>query len=137
MSQANRHLSPHHEHTQTLNVMVGVVQEQQIGLEQITLPSHRSHALQPLDVSCCKPLYSFSTMCRNMWSHTKKGKGGQKEDLARQSIEEGSNEEQSLEEFKSNGICSLNYMATMDNNMQPSAEGKMMWEVKRQSGGGP
>jgi hypothetical protein len=32
-----------------------IKQVQQFGLDMITLPSHTSHALQPLDVNCFKP----------------------------------------------------------------------------------
>jgi hypothetical protein len=33
----------------------GIKHAQQFGLDMITLPSHTSHALQPLDVNCFKP----------------------------------------------------------------------------------
>ncbi len=45
-----------------------------MGLDFITLPSHTSHALQPLDVTCFKPFKTtFKTY--NMYKHWfRKGK---------------------------------------------------------------
>jgi hypothetical protein len=38
-----------------------IEQAQAFGLDMITLPSHTSHALQPLNVACFKP---FKTTCK-------------------------------------------------------------------------
>jgi hypothetical protein len=54
ISQTNHHLfilDGHKSHV-TLKVLE---QAMAFGLDMITLPSHTSHALQPLDVSCFKP----------------------------------------------------------------------------------
>ncbi len=54
MSLTNRHLlilNGHGSHV-TLEAIEHV---KNIGLDMITLPSHTSHALQPIDVSCFKP----------------------------------------------------------------------------------
>jgi hypothetical protein len=54
VSLSNQHLlilNGHGNHV-TLET-IGLVKE--FGLDMITLPSHTSHALQPLDVSCFEP----------------------------------------------------------------------------------
>jgi len=62
VSFSNRHLlilDGHGNHV-TLEV---IKQVEDFGLDMITLPSHTSHALQPLDVSCFKP---FKTTFRKV-----------------------------------------------------------------------
>jgi hypothetical protein len=54
MSLSNQHLlilNGHGNHV-TLET-IGLAKE--FGLDMITLPSHTSHALEPLDVSCFEP----------------------------------------------------------------------------------
>ncbi len=51
MSQQNKHiliLEGHGSHV----TLQAIEQTYEVGLDMITLPSHTSHALQPLDVSC-------------------------------------------------------------------------------------
>ena len=40
----------------------------QSGLDIVSLPSHTSHALQPLDVACFKPFKTAFRRCRDLWS---------------------------------------------------------------------
>jgi hypothetical protein len=54
VSFTNRHLlilDGHGNHV----TLEAIKHAQEFGLNMITLPSHTSHALQPLDVSCFKP----------------------------------------------------------------------------------
>jgi len=54
VSLTNRHLliiNGHGNHV----TLEAIERAKDIGLNMITLPSHTSHALQPLDVSCFKP----------------------------------------------------------------------------------
>jgi hypothetical protein len=50
----NRHLLTLNGHGSHVSLEV-IEQAQQFGLDMITLPSHTSHVLQPLDVNCFKP----------------------------------------------------------------------------------
>ena len=79
--QENRHLlllDGHGSHV-TLEV---VQKAKSRGLDIITLPSHTSHKLQPLDVSIFKPFKVAFRACRDRWSIENKGRGARKEDLA-------------------------------------------------------
>jgi hypothetical protein len=59
-----------------------VRQAKEVGLDMITLPSHTSHALQPLDVSIFKPFKTAFRMYRDVWSMSHKGQPATKEILA-------------------------------------------------------
>jgi len=58
----NRHLLILDRHGNHVTLEV-IEQVEDFGLDMITLPSHTSHALQPLDVSCFKP---FKTTFRKV-----------------------------------------------------------------------
>jgi len=51
------------------------------GLDLVTIPSHTSHALEPLDVACFKPFKLAFRAYRDKWTVSHKGKVLQKEDL--------------------------------------------------------
>jgi hypothetical protein len=51
------------------------------GLDIVSLPSHTSHALQPLDVSCFKPFKTAFRQIRDSWTLLNKGKKVEKQDL--------------------------------------------------------
>ena len=81
ISHKNRHLlllDGHGSHV-TLEV---VQKAKSQGLDIITLPSHTSHRLQPLDVSIFKPFKVAFRACRDKWSIENKGRGARKEELA-------------------------------------------------------
>lgn len=81
ISQEDRHLlvlDGHGSHV-TLEVVEKARSE---GLDIITLPSHTSHRLQPLDVSIFKPFKVVFRACRDRWTIDNKGKGARKEELA-------------------------------------------------------
>jgi hypothetical protein len=62
--------------------MAVVEQARAAGLDVLTLPSHTSHVLQPLDVSIFKPFKTAFRMYRDVWSLSNKGKSATKEVLA-------------------------------------------------------
>ena len=69
----NRHvliLDGHNSHV-TLEV---VKLSMESGFDIVSLPSHTSHALQPLDVSCFKPFKIAFRKIRDMWSLRSKTK---------------------------------------------------------------
>jgi hypothetical protein len=66
ISQEHRHLLILDGHIS--HVSVEVVQEaRRTGLDLLTLPSHTSHALQPLDVNVFKPFKQFFHQYRDYW----------------------------------------------------------------------
>ena len=80
LSTAQRHLMVLDGHTShvTLNV---IIKAYEAGLDMIILPSHISHALQPLDATCLKPFKTTFRFYRDVWSITNKGQQCKKEDL--------------------------------------------------------
>jgi hypothetical protein len=67
ISIENRHLLILDGHCS--HVTLDVVQEARaMGLDLFTLPSHTSHALQPLDVSVFKPFKTFFRKYRDFWT---------------------------------------------------------------------
>ena len=67
----NRHLlilDGHNSHV-TLEV---VKISMESGLDIVSLPSHTSHALQPLDIACFKPFKTAFRQIRDVWCLTKK-----------------------------------------------------------------
>ena len=80
ISAENRHLlvlDGHNSHV-TLEVVILAMNS---GLDIISLPSHTSHALQPLDVSCFKPFKTAFRQIRDSWTLLNKGKKVEKTDL--------------------------------------------------------
>ena len=80
ISQENRHLlilDGHGSHV-TLEVVQKAKAE---GLDIITLPSHTSHRLQPLDVSIFKSFKTAFRSYRDRWTVANKGRGAKKEEL--------------------------------------------------------
>jgi hypothetical protein len=81
ISQTNRHLlilDGHGSHV-TLDV---IKKAREHGLDLLTLPSHTSHALQPLDVSIFKPFKTAFKVYRDMWVTNNKGMRTRKTTLA-------------------------------------------------------
>jgi hypothetical protein len=76
----NRHLlilDGHNSHV-TLEVVTLAMNS---GLDIVSLPSHTSHALQPLDVSYFKPFKSAFRQIRDSWTLVNKGRKVEKQDL--------------------------------------------------------
>jgi hypothetical protein len=65
------------------HVTIDVVHKaRKVGLDILTLPSHTSHALHPLNVACFKPFKIAFKTYMDVWTLMNKGKGAKKEDLA-------------------------------------------------------
>jgi hypothetical protein len=81
-------ISPTHRHLLILDghashATLDVIQEaRSAGLDLITLPSHTSHALQPLDVAIFKPFKQYFREYRDFWTSRNMGSPAGKETLA-------------------------------------------------------
>lgn len=65
------------------HVSIDTVQEaRRQGIDLITLPSHTSHAMQPLDVSLFKPFKVAFKAYRDYWTYKSAGASARKENLA-------------------------------------------------------
>jgi hypothetical protein len=81
ISIENRHLLILDGHCS--HVTLDVVQEARaMGLDLFTLPSHTSHALQPLDVSVFKPFKTFFREYRDFWTSRNPNQAVSKQTLA-------------------------------------------------------
>lgn len=81
MSLKNRHLlilDCHNSHVTIANVWI----TKRVGLHLIILPSHTSHAMQQLDVSCFKLFKITFWKYRDVWTLANKMRVAKKEDLA-------------------------------------------------------
>ena len=82
ISPSCRHLLILDDHG--LHVTMDVVKTaRNVGLDLLTLPSHTSYAMQPLDVSCFKPFKQAFWLLRDVWILQNKSKGASKEILAK------------------------------------------------------
>jgi hypothetical protein len=93
-----------------------------VGLDLLTLPSHTSHAMQPLDVSCFKPFKQAFRLLLDVWTLHNKSCGASKEVLATWislALEKALTEKNITSGFRSTGIFSYNPRA-MDDKMGPS-----------------
>lgn len=121
ISSSCRHLlilDGHNSHV-TLDA---VRQARDAGLDMLTLPSHTSHALQPLDVSIFKPFKTAFRMYRDVWSLSHKGHPATKEVLAQWvslSLKKAMTQHNIKKGFEACGIWPLNN-TKMDGRMQPS-----------------
>jgi hypothetical protein len=80
IDQKNRHLlilDGHNSHVTLEVVSVAMTS----GLDIVSLPSHTSHALQPLDVSCFKPFKTAFRQIRDSSTLLNKGRNVEKQDL--------------------------------------------------------
>jgi hypothetical protein len=106
----NRHLlilDGHNSHV-TLEVVAVAMQS---GLDIVSLPSHTSHALQPLDVSCFKPFKTAFRQIRDSWTLINKGKKVQKQDLCEwtaQALQKVLSSKNITSGFKKTGIWPFN-----------------------------
>ena len=81
ISNENRHLlimDGHNSHV-TLDIAHTT---RKVGLDLLTIPSHTSHATQPLEVSIFNLFKTAFRKYQDFWTHRNKGKGAAKEDLA-------------------------------------------------------
>jgi hypothetical protein len=80
ISPTNMHLLIMDGHGSHVTLEV-VYKAMQIGLDLVTLPSHTSHRLQPLDVSIFRPFKCAFRGYRDVWTLHHRGQPTQKEDL--------------------------------------------------------
>jgi hypothetical protein len=80
VSPSNRHLLILDGHDSHVTIEV-IEKAWTVGIDMITLPSHTSHALQPLDVSCFKSFKQAFRICRDMWTMNNRGQGAKKDTL--------------------------------------------------------
>jgi hypothetical protein len=81
ISPSNRHLLILDGHNSHVTIEV-IEKAWTLGIGMISLPSHTSHALQPLDVSCFKSFKQAFRVCRDIWTMNNRGQGAKKEILA-------------------------------------------------------
>jgi hypothetical protein len=117
----NRHLlilDGHNSHV-TLEVVSLAMNS---GLDIVSLPSHTSHALQPLDVSCFKPFKSAFRQIRDSWTLVNKGRKVEKQDLCEwtaQALQKALSPKNIRSGFRKTGIWPLNSEA-ISTQMLPS-----------------
>ena len=82
-----------------------------VGLHLLTLPSHCSHAMQPLDVSVFKPFKTAFRVYRDVWTLHNKGRAVRKEILASwvsKALRRALTSENIMAGFRTTGIHPLN-----------------------------
>ena len=80
ISHERRHLLILDEHN--FHITLEVMHKcREVGLDLLTLPSHTSHRLQPLDVGVFAPFKCYFRRYRDAWSVNNKGKGTSKQTL--------------------------------------------------------
>ena len=123
VSPSNRHLlvvDGHNSHV-TLEV---VQKAMDVGLDIITLPSHTSHRLQPLDVSIFGPFKRAFKRYRDAWTLRNKGQGATKQVLAHwvsAGLQRALTVSNIQAGFRSTGIWPLNPRA-VDKYLTPSEQ---------------
>lgn len=92
------------------------------GLDLLTFPSHTSHAMQPLDVTCFKPFKQSFRAYRDKWTLDHPGQMPIKDDLAQWvsfALKRALSKENITKGFQVTGIFLLNATA-MNSKMGPS-----------------
>ena len=116
IDHTNRHLlilDGHNSHV-TLEV---VKVSMQSDLDIISLPSHTSHALQPLDVTCFKPFKTAFRRCRNQWALENSKQEVKKQDLCEwtsRALRVALTPKNIIAGFQATGIWPLNRTAVSD-----------------------
>jgi hypothetical protein len=121
ISPSRRHLLILDGHGSHVTVDV-VKTARSVGLDLLTLPSHTSHAMQPLDVSCFKPFKQAFRLLRDVWTLRNKSRGASKEVLAEwvsQALEKALSVSNIKSGFCTIGIFPFNPLA-MATKMGPS-----------------
>jgi hypothetical protein len=123
ISPTNRHLLILDGHGSHMTLEV-VYKAMQIGLDLLTLPSHTSHRLQPLDVSFFIPFNCTFRRYRDAWTLHHRGQPAQKEDLAQWvdlALKQALSPVNITRGFMAMGIWPLNPVA-MQGKMGPNAQ---------------
>ena len=120
LSPTNKHLiilDGHKSHV-TLEV---ILKAKAHGIDVISLPSHTSHALQPLDLACFKPFKSAFRGYRNKWMLENNATNVEKEILAYwidMALKKALSTSNIKADFRGTGIWSLN-LQRMEEKMGP------------------
>jgi hypothetical protein len=88
-----------------------------VGLDLLTLPSHTSHAMQPLDVSWFKPFKQAFRLLGDVWTLRNKSRGANKEVLAKwvsTALEKALSEKNIKSGFRATGIFQLSCYGRQD-----------------------
>jgi hypothetical protein len=126
--QESGSISPEHRHLLILDgyishVNVEVVQEaRRAGLDLLILPSHTSHALQPLDVSIFKPFKQFFGQYKDYWISMNLNQPASKDILVQWvslSLKKALTENNIRKGFSGTGIWPLN-VHVVDSMLGPS-----------------
>ena len=91
-------------------------------IDMISLPSHTSHELQPLDKACFKPFKVAFRAYRDLWNLTNSGRKCKKENLAQWAslaLQKALTKKNIESGFRGTGIWPLN-LAAMTQNTTPS-----------------
>jgi len=104
-------------------VIIDIVHKvKRVRFNLITLPSHTSHVLQPLDVTCFKPFKTAFRAYKGVWIFVNKAKGVSKENLAHWvslALKKTLSPQNICEGFKTIGIWPLD-PSPMESKMQPN-----------------
>jgi hypothetical protein len=82
LSPTNRYLLILDGHNSHVTIEV-IEKAWTLGIDMISLPSHTSHALQPLDVSSFKSFKQAFRICRDIWTMNNRGHGAKNDILAK------------------------------------------------------
>ena len=131
VSPTNRHLLVVDGHNSHVTLQV-VHKAMQVGLDIVTLPSHTSHALQPLDVSVFGGFKKAFRRYRDAWSLRNKGRGATKQVLAQWvslALQKALSPSNIQAGFRATGIWPFNPSA-VDKHMAPSLQFTCNQEVE-------
>jgi hypothetical protein len=123
LSPAYPHLLIMDGHSSHVTIDV-VEKEKVVGLHLLMLPSHCSHAMQPLDVAIFKPFKSVFRVHQDAWTLQNRGRGARKEILASwkcKALKRALTVENIQAGFRKTSIYPLNPCA-MDSNMGPAGD---------------
>jgi hypothetical protein len=121
VSMSSPHLLILDGHSSHVTIEV-VKRARAVGLHLLTLPSHYSHAMQPLDVALFKPFKGAFCVYRDAWTLNNRGRGTRKEVLASWTSKalSGALTMSNIEAgFRKTSIYHLN-PAAMDSSLGPS-----------------
>ena len=115
LSQSRRHLLELDGHKSHMDVLIKAKDH---GIGMLSLPSHTSHELQPLDKACFRPFKVAFTAYRDLWNIKRSGQKCKKEDLAQWAslaVQKALTPRNILNGFRATGIWPLNPQALIPN----------------------
>ena len=115
LSQSRRHLIVFDGYKSHMNLDVLAKDH---GIDMLSLPSHTSHELQPLDKTCFRPFKVAFTAYRDLWNIKRSGQKCRKENLAQWAslaLQKALTPRNILNGFRASGIWPLNPQALIPN----------------------